>query len=502
VIHVYNVAGPAANGGKLVTGSAPADGEALARRNLAIVAGVAGAAFAVMCVSSLAARAGGRPELARLAPGAFPVGAATAAVGAATAILAGRLRAARIPAVATGLALSVAAAIAFVEAHKLIPEAAMGASLVALWIVLYPLFVPHPRVAAVALLGASFGPATAAALAALGSPRGSAVATTFFFLPSYAAAIIAVLVARSLAQAESRAATLGSYRLVDRIGGGGMGEVWRVEHLLLAQPAAAKIIRPDMVDGSDRDVLIKRFEREAHITARLTSPHTVRLYDFGVTAAGSLYYVMELLDGMDLQAMVQRFGPLEPERAVDFLAQACHALAEAHAEGLIHRDIKPSNLVACKAGLDRDFLKVLDFGLVKPREAVGVNLTQSGMLMGSPGYVAPEMALGRTSDGRADLYSLGCVGYFLVAGREVFDIDSPMAALRDHAYKPPPPPSERGGRAVPAPLEEIILACLAKDPGARPDGADALARALRGCLPEQWTQARARRWWDERMGAP
>ncbi len=375
-------------------------------------------------------------------------------------------------------------------------QTAMGTSLVGLWIVMFPLFVPHTRVAALATIAASAGPAIAVFAAVLGRPLGTTAATVYFFIPNYAAALIATVVDRSIGRAEREAATLGSYRLVEKIGGGGMGEVWRAEHRLLAQPAAAKIIRPDMLGGRDRDVLTKRFEREAQITAHLTSPHTVRLYDFGVTSGGALYYVMELLDGMDLQAMVQRFGPLDPERAVDFLEQACHALAEAHGAGLIHRDIKPSNLIACKAGLDRDFLKVLDFGLVKPPRQE-VNLTQSGMLMGSPGYVAPEMALGRPIDGRADLYSLGCVGYFLLAGREVFDIDSPMAALKDHAYKHPPRPSERGGRAVPPELEELVLACLAKDPAGRPDDAETLARRLHACLPQRWSQERARKWWAE-----
>jgi serine/threonine-protein kinase len=468
---------------------------------LIIAAGVAGGAFLTMIVSSLAARAGGKPELSRLAAGAFPVGAATAAVGVTVALAARRVRASLLAPLATGLALWVAAAVAAIEAYKAIPESAMGTSLVGLWIVLFPLFLPHGRVAVLAALAASAGPAAAALLAALGRPSGSPSATVFFFIPSYAAAIIAALVDRTLGRAENEAALLGSYRLVERIGGGGMGEVWRVEHRLLAQPAAAKIIRQDKLEGPDRDVLLKRFEMEARITARLTSPHTVRLYDYGVTAGGALYYVMELLDGMDLQEMVQRFGPLDPARTVSFLEQACDALAEAHAEGLIHRDIKPSNLVACRAGLDRDFLKVLDFGLVKPPRQANLDLTQSGMLMGSPGYVAPEMALGRPTDGRADLYALGCVGYFLLAGREVFDVRSPMAALKDHAYKQPPPPSQRGGRTLPAALEELVLACLAKEPDARPDGAEALARRLRSCLPERWSQERARRWWSETAAA-
>ncbi len=498
MVHVYNVAGTPAKGAKFLTrsGQEPGDAHQSLRRRLGVIAGVAGVAFITMAVSSLTVRAAGRPELARLAPGAFPVGVATAGLAAVLSLGARRLRPSLLVPMATALALWVAAAVAIIEAHKRVPESAMGTSLVGLWIVMFPLFVPHTRVAALATIAASAGPAIAVFAAVLGRPLGTTAATVYFFIPNYAAALIATVVDRSIGRAEREAATLGSYRLVEKIGGGGMGEVWRAEHRLLAQPAAAKIIRPDMLGGRDRDVLTKRFEREAQITAHLTSPHTVRLYDFGVTSGGALYYVMELLDGMDLQAMVQRFGPLDPERAVDFLEQACHALAEAHGAGLIHRDIKPSNLIACKAGLDRDFLKVLDFGLVKPPRQE-VNLTQSGMLMGSPGYVAPEMALGRPIDGRADLYSLGCVGYFLLAGREVFDIDSPMAALKDHAYKHPPRPSERGGRAVPPELEELVLACLAKDPAGRPDDAETLARRLHACLPQRWSQERARKWWAE-----
>ncbi|HKA86569.1 MAG TPA: serine/threonine-protein kinase [Haliangiales bacterium] len=493
------MAGTPAKGAKFLTrsGLTPGDADEPQRRRLGVAAGVAAAAFATLIVSGLASRAGGVPELARLAPGAFPVGIATTALATALALGARRLRGAMLAPAAVALAVGAAAAVALVEAHKRVPESAMGTSLVAIWIALFPLFVPHRRVVVTAMLAASAGPVAALVATLLGRPLGATAATVGFFIPNYAAAIIAVVVDRSLGRAEREAATLGSYRLVEKIGGGGMGEVWRAEHRLLAQPAAAKIIRPDMLGGPDRDVLLKRFEMEARITARLTSPHTVRLYDYGVTSTGALYYVMELLDGMDLQAMVQRFGPLDPERAVDFLAQACDALAEAHAEGLIHRDIKPSNLVACRAGQDRDFLKVLDFGLVKPPRQTGIDLTQSGMLMGSPGYVAPEMALGRPTDARADLYSLGCVGYYLLAGCEVFDIHAPMAALKDHAYKQPTRPSERAGRPLPAELEEVVLACLAKDPDARPDGAEALARRLRACLPRRWSQERARRWWAE-----
>jgi serine/threonine-protein kinase len=293
---------------------------------------------------------------------------------------------------------------------------------------------------------------------------------------------------------------MGSYHLEELLGRGGMGEVWRASHRLLARSAAIKLIRPDSF-GSDGRELVKRFEREAKATAALRSPHTVDIYDFGTTEDGTFYYVMELLEGFDLETLVTQFGALPPERAVDILIQACHSLAEAHQGGLIHRDVKPANIYVCRYGLDWDFVKLLDFGLVKnsPLQAErGRPLTVAGVIAGTPGYMAPEMGLGSPDvDWRADIYALGCVGYWLLTAKPVFDLgSSPMQVLMDHIQKQPPSPSERTTASIPPALDYILLQCLSKDPNDRPQTMQDLAERLAGVpLPEPWNQERARRWW-------
>ena len=208
---------------------------------------------------------------------------------------------------------------------------------------------------------------------------------------------------------------LGHYRLLEKLGEGGMGEVWRARHQLLARPCAVKLIRPDRLGGSRRDAALERFRREARTIARLSSPNTVRLYDFGLSESGSLYFVMELLRGLDLYALVKDFGPLPPERVVSVLRQACRSLAEAHEAGLLHRDVKPHNLFLCRLGLECDVVKVLDFGLVK---SVGgeedAQLTAEGTLTGTPAYMPPERAAGGPGDARSDIYALGCVAWWML----------------------------------------------------------------------------------------
>src|SRR4051812_18010581 len=216
---------------------------------------------------------------------------------------------------------------------------------------------------------------------------------------------------------------LGQYILEEKIGGGGMGEVWRARHRLLIRPAAIKLIRPQM--SGDAELLLRRFEREARATAALKSPHTVQLYDFGATEDGRLYYVMELLDGLDLDTLVRQYGPVPAERVVHILHQVCASLQDAHLNGLVHRDIKPANVVVSRAGTTFDFAKVLDFGLVKldtERKAEDdVKLTNEGSAGGTPAFMAPEVVLGAAgTDHRVDLYALGCVGYWLLTGKLVF----------------------------------------------------------------------------------
>jgi len=297
---------------------------------------------------------------------------------------------------------------------------------------------------------------------------------------------------------------VGSYELIEPIGEGGMGQVWNARHLMLARPAAVKLILPDRLRGPSEEQAsaIERFTREAQVTASLRSPHTVELFDFGVGADGTLYYAMELLDGMNAEHFVYRFGPIEPRRAVHWLRQACHSLGEAHARGLVHRDIKPGNLYLCRYGRDVDFLKVLDFGLTRPVvDAPDARLTKSGVLLGTPSYMSPEQVFGLPSDPRTDLYALGCVGYWLLAGKKPFESDSAGEMLKQHAVSAPPPLSSRSPGAVPPRLEAVIMRCLAKAPEERPRDADQLSAELAASVDgDPWTDADARAWWERNLG--
>jgi eukaryotic-like serine/threonine-protein kinase len=292
---------------------------------------------------------------------------------------------------------------------------------------------------------------------------------------------------------------LGQYILEEKIGGGGMGEVWRARHRLLIRPAAIKLIRPQT--SGDAELLHRRFEREARATAALKSPHTVQLYDFGATEDGRLYYVMELLEGVDLDTLVRQYGPLPAERVVHILRQVCSSLQDAHQNGLVHRDIKPANVVVSRAGTTFDFAKVLDFGLVK-LDAAGkpddaVNLTQDGNTSGTPAFMAPEVVLGATdTDHRVDLYALGCVGYWLLTGKLVFEGRSAVEVMFHHAHTPATRPSTRTDLPIPAQLEDLIMQCLEKDPARRPPGVEAVSIRLDEIpLENSWTVERAERWW-------
>jgi serine/threonine-protein kinase len=229
------------------------------------------------------------------------------------------------------------------------------------------------------------------------------------------------------------------------------------------------------------------------------SVHTVDVYDYGLTNEGAFFYVMELLDGVSLDTLVKRFGSLPADRAVHLLIQVCHSLSEAHARGLIHRDIKPANIFVCRLGPDYDFAKVLDFGLVK--QSVGeqsIELTADGITAGTPAFMAPEMALGKARvDGRADIYALGCVAYWLVTGRYVFEGSTPVATILEHVRSEPIPPSRRAEVEIPEALEDVIMSCLSKDPADRPQSAEVLGAVLEATsIAQSWTTDRARRWWD------
>jgi eukaryotic-like serine/threonine-protein kinase len=303
---------------------------------------------------------------------------------------------------------------------------------------------------------------------------------------------------------QQRAEDVGTYVLTERIGRGGMGEVWRARHKTLARDAAIKLIRPEMLAAGtvrQESMLRRRFEREARATASLRSPHTVALYDFGQAKDGSFYYVMELLEGIDLQSLVDRFGPMEPARVAHVLYQVAQSLEEAHRAGLVHRDIKPRNILLAKLGFEYDFAKVLDFGLVKTLDTDDPERTYTtldGTTTGTPAYMSPEVAMGdRAIDGTADLYSLGCTAYFLLTGQMVFEAPTATAYAIAHVQTAVPPMRERSELPIPAGLEAVVMQLLEKTPEQRIPSARELARRLRALrdLPA-WTPEQAERWWE------
>jgi serine/threonine-protein kinase len=380
---------------------------------------------------------------------------------------------------------------------------------VAVWTLAYPLIVPTTtrRVVVASLATAAMDPLGIWLNVLAGGPRPTPSALGHMLAPTLVVCLIAPVAAGivyGLTVEVKRAREMGSYRLVEKLGQGGMGEVWRAEHRMLARGAAIKLIRPGSLgaEGGHARELLRRFEREAQATAALRSPHTIELYDYGVAADGTFHYVMELLEGLSLQSLVARFGALPPERAVHLLRQICHSLAEAHAAGLVHRDIKPANVFVCRLGLDVDFVKVLDFGLVKvrgPQEPGAEAITVEGTFAGTPAFMPPEVALAAEPiDGRADLYALGCVAYWLLTGQRVFEGANPMQLVVDHVRTAPVPPSQRTAQAIPEGLERLVLACLEKDPARRPASAVELSRKLEAlALEPSWTEARARQWWVE-----
>jgi serine/threonine protein kinase len=313
--------------------------------------------------------------------------------------------------------------------------------------------------------------------------------------------VISYVVTR-LGQQVTKAREMGSYQLGELLGRGGMGEVYRATHRLLARPAAIKLIQPETLgakDGEAAQVVVRRFRREAAVAAHLRSPHTVELYDFGVADDGTLYMVMELLEGLTLQELVERHGPLPAGRVVHALRQVCESLEEAHSAGLVHRDIKPGNIHLGRVGLRDDFVKVLDFGLVKSTEGSDQTLeTVAGTTPGTPAYMAPEMTDGSTVDGRVDLYALGCVAWFLLTGRLVFEGATAVQVIVRHLQDTPAAPSSCADQPIPAELDALVLACLAKDPADRPLSARELSRRLASVPVEPWTDDHATAWWAAR----
>jgi hypothetical protein len=302
-------------------------------------------------------------------------------------------------------------------------------------------------------------------------------------------------------QQQVRAAQqLGQYTLEAKIGEGGMGVVYRARHALLRRPTAIKLLPPQRAAAGD----VARFAREVQQTSRLTHTNTIMIYDYGHADNGVFYYAMEYLDGVSLEDLVRHDGPQPPGRVVHILRQVCGALAEAHDNGLVHRDVKPANLHLCVRGGMADHVKVLDFGLVKQLTPDDADADQShdGNFVGTPLYMAPEsISDGAHVDGRADLYAVGAVAYFLLTGTPPFLGTVAVEICGQHLLAPPEPPSVRLGVDLPASLEALVLRCLAKLPDDRPQSAVQLAEAATACRDvEPWTDDQARQWWRLRAG--
>jgi serine/threonine-protein kinase len=375
------------------------------------------------------------------------------------------------------------------------------------WLLLiftYGMFIPNTWRRAAWVIGVmALAPALLVVGLMLTYPEVSAVMTVTAFVQQVLTMVVAAVAAvfgthliNTLRREAFEAKQLGQYRLVEPLGTGGMGEVYLAEHRMLKRPCAIKLIRPEQA-GNPK--VLARFEREVQMTARLSHWNTVEIYDYGRTEDGTFFYVMEYLPGLSLEDLIQRYGPLPAERVVHLLRQACQALREAHAIGLIHRDIKPGNVFVARRGGLYDVAKLLDFGLVKPvAELPSARLTQEGAVSGTPLFMSPEQAQGRDDlDARSDIYSLGAVAYTLLSGRPPFEGAKPLEVIVAHARDEVVPPSQRQPD-VPADLERIILRCLAKRPEDRFQDADSLEQALSQCAAaDRWTQSHAARWWHE-----
>ena len=360
------------------------------------------------------------------------------------------------------------------------------------------------KMLAASLVAASMDPLGVWIAHLRGAPTLSLGGTIVLYWANFACAVVAILpsqLVHHLGRRLREAQELGSYQLVELLGRGGMGEVWRAEHRLLARSAAIKLVRPELLGANNEAaarLMLRRFEREAQATAALSSPNTIRVFDFGVTNEGTFYYVMELLSGRDLDSLVKEFGPVPADRAIHLLRQVCHSLADAHARGLVHRDIKPANIYVCRMGLEYDFVKVLDFGLVKfnERSSGQTMMTADHTTTGTPAFMAPEIILGGEVDRRADVYALGCVAYYLLTGQLVFEADTSMKMLMQHVHAEPIPPSQRTELPIPKELDDLVLACLQKDPALRPQNASDLFRMAQQCHAcDGWGPEAAQQWW-------
>jgi len=380
-----------------------------------------------------------------------------------------------------------------------------GHSAIAMWIACFTLLAPAPfRLAMpVAIFSALMAPlGIAFHVWFRGNPAPDAGIWLIWSAGPMLMAVIGPWLARwvyEMGKELEAAREMGSYQLIEPVGHGGMGEVWKAKHRFLARDAAVKLIGKSFAATA---VQKKRFEREAKVIARLECPHTVSIFDFGTTPSGELYFAMELIRGLNLDQLVQRFGPQPASRVKHIWEGVLKSLDEAHRAGLTHRDIKPSNILLARLGLEHDFVKVVDFGLVKARGVEEqTQLTMEQTTVGTPAYMAPELAEGDETkvDGRADLYSMACVTYFLLTGKTVFEAPSTMALILKHIKEPVIKPSERGELPVPEELERLVMWCLEKNPEARPQSAHDLLRAIERLELEPWCGNEKERWWQTHL---
>ncbi|HEY5950303.1 MAG TPA: protein kinase [Kofleriaceae bacterium] len=379
-----------------------------------------------------------------------------------------------------------------------------GIPVVAIWILTFPLLPVSPARAAAAAYATA---ATVPISMLIHVMFHNRALPTFAFewlsvFSPFVAAMISIFISKvmyGLGRQVEQAKRLGAYELVEELGHGGMGEVWRAEHHSLIRPAAVKLLRRELtarLPNGEREALNARFQREVQATAMLSSPHTVAVFDFGHTQDGTLYYVMELLNGLDVETLIEKHGPQPAERVIYLLRQACDSLAEAHRRNLIHRDIKPANIYLCAIGLKVDFVKILDFGLVRDLSS-DLRLTNEGSISGTPAYLAPEAAAHNQFDARGDIYALGCVAYYMLTGHLVFEGETSAAMIASHIRDTPTPPSQRSELPIPPELDALVLACLAKRPEDRPQTAEQLQQLLNEIpLAKPWNQQRALGWWS------
>ena len=315
----------------------------------------------------------------------------------------------------------------------------------------------------------------------------------------FAMTLLAGRLEKKVREAVLAAGKLGQYALEEKIGEGGMGSVYRARHALFRRPTAIKLLEP----SKTTELAIARFEREVQHTSQLNHPNTITIYDYGRTDEGVFYYAMEYLDGFSLQSAVEKFGPMPDGRVIQILLQVCGSLLEAHTQGLIHRDIKPANIMLTRRGGVQDFVKLLDFGLVKATDnRRQTQLTAIDTITGTPLYLPPECIQDPDqADARSDLYSLGGVGYYLLTGHAPIEAASILEIIRRQVEEMPAAPSSKAPRPIASELEQAIMACLAKSPTAHPRTAADMAEILLSCTPrDPWTTADAGRWWDEHHG--